>query len=298
MKSSPEYRKHLARFSSGLKKLNDKPEETPETTLISLWHAAAGDFYSVEAAQDQPLEELSPAQAACLQSLVERRLSGVPLAHLTGRQRFMGIDFVVGPKALVPRKETELLAKTALDLVRKCIHERERATYLDVCTGIGNMPIVVAYYERCVSIHASDISSDALQLARQNASRFNLDGRIVFKIGDLFEPFGDGSLYNKVDVLSCNPPYISTGKLQMMSPEIINHEPLLAFDGGPFGLKILSRVFKESMPFLKPGGYLCFEVGLGQGPGMIQLLQKSRQFSSVTGATNAQDEIRVVIAQQ
>jgi release factor glutamine methyltransferase len=298
MTTQPAYKHLLEILSRELVVLADKPEETPQSTLHSLWHAATGKYFSIEASLDKPLEDLSHEQEESLQLLVKQRLSGTPLAHLVGRQRFMGIDFMVGPNALAPRKETELLAGTALELVRTCIHAQGAAVALDVCTGIGNIAITIAYNEAKVKVYAGDISPDAIKLARQNASMLNLDDRIVFRVGDLFEPFRDVSLENKIDVLSCNPPYISTGKLKTLSPEIINHEPLLAFDGGPFGLKILSRIFKEGLLFLKPGGFLCFEVGLGQGPGMIQLLQKSLQFSSVSGATNSKGEIRVVIAQR
>lgn len=298
MKSSPLYRRYLEVFCREIKTLVDKPEETPETALIALWHAAAGDFLSIEAARDRPLRELSSQQAQLLRSLVKRRLSGEPLAHLIRRQRFMGLDFKVGPQALVPRKETELLGKTVVDLVKSRVCEQGNATLLDVCTGVGNVAIAAANFEPRVSVFASDISEEAIGLARENAAEFSLHHRIVFKVGDLFGPFHDGSIQGGVDVLSCNPPYISTGKLQTMSREIVDYEPVLAFDGGPFGLKILSRVFKESIRFLKSAGHLCFEVGLGQGPGMVQLLKKSGNFSSVTGACNAKGEIRVVIARR
>jgi release factor glutamine methyltransferase len=298
MNLNPFYQNCLERILRNLTILADKPEETPQNTLHSLWHAAAGNFYSAEAALDHALETLSASQEDALETLVEKRLSGIPLAHLTGRQRFLGIDFIVGPEALAPRKETELLGKTVLDLVGVRIREQGSATVLDVCTGIGNIAIAVAHFFPHASVFASDISVDAIRLARQNCTRLGLDGRINLRTGDLFEPFGDGSLFGKVDVISCNPPYISTGKLKTLSPEIIQHEPLLAFDGGPFGVRILSRVFKESQIFLRAKAHLCFEVGSGQANGIIQLLNRSGQFSLVTGATDAQNEIRVVIAQR
>jgi release factor glutamine methyltransferase len=298
MTSNPLYNELLVQFSRDLKPLADKPEEGPETTLIALWHAAAGNNCSIEAAQGRPLEALSPGQVAGLKELARRRLAGSPLAHLTGRQRFMGIDFVTGPEALVPRKETEILGATVLDLVRKCVGSHGAAIVLDVCTGIGNIPISLAFYEPSATIYAGDISENAIRLASQNAVRLGLEKRITFKTGDLFEPFRIASLQNNIDIVSCNPPYISTSKLQTLPAEIIGHEPQLAFDGGPFGLKILARAVKESLWFLKPGGCLCFEVGLGQGQGMMNLMDKSRNFSSIAAAKDVHDNIRVLIAQR
>ena len=100
-----------------------------------------------------------------------------------------------------------------------------------------------------------------------------------------------------VDLLTCNPPYISSGKVDAMDEEIANYEPRLAFDGGPFGIKILQRLIKEAPRFIKPGGWLAFEIGLGQGPAWVQRLEKTNKFNDVCPVKDRAGDIRAVLAQ-
>ena len=260
----------LERFNTELKVLKDKPEETTPSTLNALWLAASGNPLSAQAAENVKLPDLNAEQTEDLLKLIERRFAGVPLAHLTGRQQFMGVELLAGPEALVPRKETELLAKTAIQYLNKVSSKRDTITVIDVCTGAGNLAISYAINEPKAKVYAADLSPEAISLAKRNAEYHNLESQVDFTESDLLAVYESPEFYNKVDLLTCNPPYISSGKVEVMDEEISSHEPSLAFDGGPFGIKILQRLMKEAPKYLRKGGCLMFELGLGQGELIIK----------------------------
>ncbi len=272
----------------------DKPEETRENTLHALWHKACGVPCSVENALKRKIKELNPDQKKKLDVLIEKRLNGTPLSYLTGRQMFMGIEFLSDQNAIIPRKETQLLCNMALEYIAAVKTEKKKILVMDVCTGAGNLALAFAYKECDIIVYASDLSGEAIGLAKKNAIHLGLDGRVKFKTGDLLEPFEKEGLSGKIDLLTCNPPYISTGKLESMPHEIIKHEPELAFNGGPFGIKILSKLTKKCLNYIMPGGYLCFEVGLGQGNGMIKLLKRSGKFTDIKDKRDKNGDIRAI----
>ena len=285
----------LRTLESGLTILPDKPEESAAGTLRALWFAAAGAPRSVELAASGELPVLSASQQAALNAMIDQRLSGTPLNHLTGRQRFLDLEMYAAKGALIPRKETEIVGRAALDVIAKLAAERGEVCVVDVCTGSGNLALAYAAHEPKARVLAADLSADAIAVARQNTSVLGLDGRVDFRVGDLLAPFG-ADLDGQVDVLSCNPPYISSAKVGAMASEISAHEPTLAFDGGPFGIKILSRVIKEGLRLVRPGGYLCFELGLGQGPAMAQRVEKSGAYDEVRSFHDAAGETRAIVA--
>jgi release factor glutamine methyltransferase len=272
------YRELCRRLSEGLQFLPDKPEETPDSTVSALWHTAVGAPKSAEQARNSPLPPLDAQGVRRLEALIERRLAGTPLAHLTERQQFMGLEMLSGPQALVPRKETELLGQMAIDLASELNERQPVVLMVDVCTGCGNVALAAAHHVPALQVYAADLSEEAVELARRNASHLELDSRVQFRAGDLLAPFDNPEFLGRVDLLSCNPPYISSAKVEQMTPEIAEHEPHLAFDGGPFGVAILMRLLQDAPRFIRPGGWLAFEVGLGQGPGMLKRLEKSGVF--------------------
>jgi release factor glutamine methyltransferase len=278
--------------------LPDKQEETPESTLSALWWKACGKTLSVIAAKKSgDLPEISSGQKKVLHELIDRRLSGVPLAHLTGRQHFMGLELLVSADALVPRKETELLAGEALELLKKMASEKDHLIYIDVCTGAGNLPVSLVSRVSDVKAFAADLSVDAVRLAQENVNLFNLGERIKVLEGDLLSPFESEEFLGKVDLLTCNPPYISSGKVADMHSEISDHEPDLAFDGGPFGIAILRKLIGEAPRYLRPGGWLAFEVGLGQGGKMLKRMKKKNDYQVLRPVLDENEDIRVILAQ-
>lgn len=296
MNSDELYTSLLERFNTELKVLEDKPEETALSTLKALWFTSSGHPVSAQSAESEKLPVLNVEQTEYLLKLVERRLSGEPLAHLTGRQQFMGIELLAGPEALVPRKETELLGKTAIQYLNKISNERDSLTVIDVCTGAGNLAISYAINEPKAKIYAADLSSEAVSLAKRNAEYHNLESQVEFTESDLLDAYDSADFYNKVDLLTCNPPYISSGKVEVMDDEISSHEPGMAFDGGPFGIKILQRLMKEAPKYLREGGCLMFELGLGQGELIIKRIEKMNLYKEVLPVKNDDGDIRVVVA--
>ena len=294
--SNSLFRELLNETSAKLSALPDKPEETAENTLRALWQAAAAKPMSAEQAALTALPTLNESSQTRLRELLAQRFSGTPLAHLTGWQRFMGLELMASREALVPRKETELLGTLALTVLQLLVHDQKTARVIDVCTGAGNLALTLAAKVSGAQVYASDLSVEAVQLAKRNGSMLGLDSRVEFRQGDFLNPFADGQFDHNIDLLVCNPPYISTGKVSTMPTEIIGHEPSLAFDGGPFGVKILQRLLTEAPQYLRPGGWLAFEVGLGQGPGLMDRLRRNPAYADVAGVVDAAGAVRAVVA--
>jgi len=287
------------RYAGRIRALPDKPEETIGATLRALWFRAAGRPVSAVKALSVPLPPLSEPQARELSALLEQRVGGVPLAHLTGRQNFMGLEFCCSGQALIPRKETEILGQAAHRLLEQSIlpaHTQPRI--LDLCTGSGNLACSLAMLVPACTVWAADLSAAAVELAAANATQLGCASRVKLFVGDLFAPFDTPEFEGFYDLISCNPPYITSSKLPTLAPEVIGHEPPMAFDAGPLGLAVLWRLFQQAPRFLKPGGWLAFEVGLGQGGGLVQRLSRDQQFTNVAGQPDASGEVRAIVAQR
>lgn len=288
----------LARFERAIRPLPDKPEETPLSTARALWFMAAGAPRSAVAALAGDLPMLDAQGLARLDALTAQRLAGVPLAHLTGRQHFLGIELIAGADALVPRRETELLARTAIELAQSAGGADALApiTVVDACTGCGNVALAIAHHVPAARVHGADISEDAVALARRNADMLGLGARAQFLAGDLLAPFDTDEFRGGVDLVTCNPPYISSAKVAQMAAEIAEHEPRLAFDGGPFGVSILMRLVQDAPRLLRPGGWLVFEVGLGQGPALARRVKGAGAYHEVRELADRQGSVRAVAA--
>ena len=286
---------HL-RLEDGLKALPDKPEETPASAMRALWLRSAGVLVSPQAACEQTLVALNSVQQAGLGERIAKRLAGTPLAHLTERQRFMGAELIAGPEALIPRRETELLGEAAAELLQTALSHGGEGIALDVCTGSGNLALGIALRVRGAKVLAADLSDAAVKLARRNAALLGLESRVEVRQGDLLAPFDEPDFLGRVDVLVCNPPYISSGKLAAMPTEISGFEPQLAFDGGPFGIRILQRLIREAPRFVRAGGWLAFEVGLGQGPAVLKRLVPSAGFDQVRPLADTSGQVRAILA--
>jgi release factor glutamine methyltransferase len=276
--------------------LPDKPEETPERLLSALWSTACGAPVSVDRAPQGSLPVLDTDSLVRLRQLIERKKAGVPLAHLTERQTFLGLELLAGPDALIPRKETEILGRAALAKIGCMARKRGALLVLDVCTGSANLALAYAYYEPQARVFASDLSPEAVALARRNVNFTGLGERVELRLGDLLEPFESAEFVGRCDFLSCNPPYISAAKVKEMHPEISQHEPEAAFNGGVYGVSILMKLLKGAPRLLKPDSWLGFEVGFGQGTSMLRQLQKNPAFAAVETYADELGEIRAIFA--
>jgi release factor glutamine methyltransferase len=202
--------------------------------------------------------------------------------------RFMDVELLVERGVLVPREETELLGNTALELLR------DGARVIDMCCGSGNLACALASHLPQARVWASDLTDACVALAQRNTAYTGVAERVTVVQGDLFS--GLKGLEGTIDAVVCNPPYISQAKLAGERAILLENEPREAFDGGPYGLSIHQRVMKEALPFLKPGGHLLFEIGLGQERQVRMLFERTRAYGGLRTMANAAGEVRVVAA--
>jgi release factor glutamine methyltransferase len=217
-------------------------------------------------------------------------------AHLTGgRQTFLGVDLLCGPGALVPRPETELLGRTAIDRIRGQVQAGPGPRVIDMCCGAGNLACAVAVHVPEAQVWATDLTDGCVGWARRNVEALHLGDRVTVRQGDLFGGLAGLGLEGTVDTVICNPPYISTGRLGGDRATLLEHEPREAFDGGPYGLSIHQRVLREAVPFLRPGGWLLFEIGLGQERQVKLLFERARVYDAIELVPDSDGAIRVVL---
>ncbi len=216
-------------------------------------------------------------------------------AYGQGRTTFMGIELLVAPGALVPRPETELLGTTALDVLHRMALPAPRV--IDMCCGAGNLACAIAHDLPNARVWASDLTDGCVDVARRNVSHLALGARVSVHQGDLFAAFEDLDLEGTLDVVVCNPPYISEKRLEGDRAHLLEHEPRVAFAAGPYGVSIHMRVVKEALGYLRPGGTLLFEVGLGQDRQVTILFERSKAYERIRAITNAAGEGRVVLGE-
>ncbi|HJB16343.1 MAG TPA: peptide chain release factor N(5)-glutamine methyltransferase [Candidatus Blautia excrementipullorum] len=229
--------------------------------------------------------------------LCRRRAAHVPLQHLTHSAWFMGHEFYVDRRVLVPRQDTETLAEKAVEILK----EKTEPEILDMCTGSGCILLsILAEYPDARGVGA-DISREALEVARENAERMSLKNRAVFTESDLFS--GDyfqknsGKKRQEYDMLISNPPYIPTAEIQNLMDEVRLYDPVSALDGKEDGLYFYRRITEEASGFLKNGGWLLYEIGCDQGEAVSKLLQKAG-FRGVRVCQDLAGLDRVVLGQK
>lgn len=207
----------------------------------------------------------------------------------------MGVELELAPGVLVPREETELLGQRTLDVLRGLECE---AVMVDMCCGSGNLALALASAAPTVRVWAADLTDETVALARRNTQRLGLGGRVAIHQGDLFGALAGQGLTGQVDVVVCNPPYISTARLEGESAHLLDKEPREAFEGGPYGISIHQRLVREAVDFLKPGGWLLFEFGEGQHRQVAALLSRTRAYEAVIFAEDGKGRPRVAIARR
>ncbi len=226
----------------------------------------------------RPEAELTCDEANAYQELLNRRVSGVPVQHLTGKQEFWGISFEVTPDVLIPRPETEHLIEVALDrLALRELHagrpNKSDGTGLliaDVGTGSGCIAVALAKELPLADIFAMDISPAALAIAKRNAERHSFLDRMQFCESNLFSSFSDSSPL--FDLIVSNPPYVGRREAASLAREVRDHEPELAVFGGEEGYEFYASLIAQSARRLKPGGLLVLELGHDSLPAVQPLL--------------------------
>ncbi|MBN2505607.1 MAG: peptide chain release factor N(5)-glutamine methyltransferase [Verrucomicrobia bacterium] len=215
---------------------------------------------------------LGVAELDRLRVLVQRRGRREPLQHILGTVSFCGLELAVDGRVLIPRPETELLAEAGWRWLGALAVSEPLA--LDVGTGSGCLAIALAVRCPRAQVHALDISPGALSVARQNARRHAVDGRIRFHEGDGLAAVPAGLRF---DLIVSNPPYIPSCELAMLQPEVREYDPVLALDGGPDGMAFYRRLAGEAPPFLAGAGRLMVEFGDGQS-GVLEELFRAQKW--------------------
>lgn len=214
-----------------------------------------------------PEQILTPEQLGCFRALAQRRAEREPLAYLIGRRWFYALEFTVTPAVLIPRPETELLVEKAVQWLGQ---RQGRTRVLDVGTGSGAIAVsIAANTAPAVEILASDLSPESLQVAKQNARKHDVAGRITFLPGDLLDP-----LPEPVHLILSNPPYIASNGIPTLMPEVRDHEPRAALDGGPDGLRVIERLLAQAPAHLWPCGAIFLEIGYDQGSAASAIVRR------------------------
>ncbi len=273
-------------LKQGLSQL--RTANVPSFTLAAellLLHVVARDRAWLYA---YPEEILSDAVTSHYFSLIQRRASGEPTQHLTGKQEFWGLEVEVTPDVLIPRPETEHLIEVALD--RLALRELRAGrpprltgggiTLVDVGTGSGCIAISLAKELPDATIYAADISAVALAVARRNAARHGFADRIRFLESNLFDAFTPV----RFDLIVSNPPYVGRSTAETLAREVREHEPDVALYGGEEGYEFYAELVAQSLEFLKPGGLLVLELGYNS-LSAVQPLLESRHWTNL-GVTN------------
>lgn len=202
-------------------------------------------------------QQLSDELLSQYQALIKRRAAGEPLQYIVGKQAFFGLDFEVTPDVLIPRPETELIVEETLRLVADLI----QPVIIDVGTGSGCIAVTLARELEDARVIAVDISPAALAVARRNAVRNGVEDRIEFLESDLLRGVNPSS---KADFILSNPPYVAAAELPALQREVRDWEPHVALTDFADGLRFYRRLLAEAPSYLKPGGYLIFEMGYQQ----------------------------------
>jgi len=196
---------------------------------------------------------------------LRRRAEGIPAQYITGHQEFWGMDLIVSPAVLIPRPETEHVIETVLSLA----HRRGAVRIVDVGTGSGCIALALAKELPQAEVHATDNSPGALQIARVNLARHQLDTRVQFYQADLLQGLGEG-----FDFVISNPPYVVESEEDSVQLEVRKFEPRQAVFAGPTGLEVIERLIPQAYDALKPGGWLVMEISGTIVDGVKNLLRE------------------------
>lgn len=221
-----------------------------------------------------PSRQLTEPEISRYEALLRRRMQHEPVAYLIGYKSFYGLDITVDQRVLIPRPETEMLVERALAHAQWLAQDRRRPVVADVGTGSGAIAVAVACNARDATVYAVDVSDDALTLAEQNIWRYGLAEQVHLLPGHLLEV-----LPEPADVILANLPYVATGALAKLPPQVRDYEPVLALDGGPDGLRVIAAFLAqlatpEGRSKLKPGGIVYLEIGSDQGEAMRNLVRE------------------------
>ena len=220
---------------------------------------------------------------------------GLAVEERQGRLHpFMGLEIAASGAVLAPRGETELLGREAIRILQQ--GGEASPLVIDMCCGSGNLALALASALPSAAVFAADLTDGAVETARDNVRRLRLGGRVAVRQGDLFEAVAGEGLEGRAAMIVCNPPYISTARLDGDSAHLLEGEPREAFDGGPYGISVQQRIVRDAPRFLQAGGHLLFEFGEGQARQARALLGRAKVYSLLDFPCDGQGRPRVAVA--
>ena len=205
-----------------------------------------------------------------IEALLQRRIAGEPLAYLIGEWEFHGLPIVVTPDVLIPRDDTMAVTELA---IKKALFLEQNPRILDLCTGSGCIGLAIARRVKDARVTLGDVSPAALRVARQNVGSQRLSGRVKCLTIDVRQPAAP--FLGTFDLIVSNPPYVTTAEMETLDPSVRDYEPHLALWGGDDGLDFYRAIVRNFTPALNPGGWLCFEFGMGQDAAVCDLLRRA-----------------------
>ena len=237
--------------------------------------------------------ELYASEEICAQmdALTARLLCGEPLAYILGEWEFYGLLLYVDRNVLIPRDDTCAVASLA---IQKALFLGKDPRILDLCTGSGCIGLAIASRVKDARVTLADVSKEALAVAKKNIVRNHLSGRVSCIQADALNK--PSAFLGKFDLIVSNPPYITAQEMRELPHSVCDFEPHLALFGGDDGLDFYRAIAKNFAQALKPGGYLCFEFGMGQGDGVCRILEDN-QYTVLERTRDYNDIERAVIAQ-
>jgi release factor glutamine methyltransferase len=233
----------------------------------------------------------SDAVCAAMEQAVDRILKGEPLAYVLGEWEFYGLTLQVNPNVLIPRDDTCAVTDLA---IKKALFLEQDPRILDLCTGSGCIGLAVASRVTDARVTLADISREAIQVAKKNASLLKLNNRVSCVTADALA--APPAFLGKFDMIISNPPYITTQEMSELPDSVSKFEPHMALHGGDDGLDFYRAIARNYSGALKPGGYLCFEFGMGQGDAVCRILNENG-YTILERTRDYNDRERAVIAQ-
>lgn len=275
----------------GRKKLQVAGVSNPDGDADDIFCYVTGFTHNEIITRDTEL--LSESDMADYRERILERASGMPLQYITRVQEFMGLPFRVNENVLIPRLDTEVLVDQVLGIIGGM--ELEHPDVLDMCTGSGAIGVSIAHMVPDASVKMTDISEQALATAMKNAELNGVLERSSFALGNMFSALRSDEQF---DIIVSNPPYIKSDIIETLAPEVKDHEPRLALDGGEDGLDAYKVIANNAAAHLKDGGVLALEIGYDQGEAVVFLLERTHYYKPAAIIKDLAGKNRVVVAEK
>ena len=234
----------------------------------------------------------SEAVGAKMDDFLKRALAGEPLAYILGQWDFAGMTLTVTPDTLIPRDDTMAVTELA---IRTAMHLNSEPRILDLCAGTGCIGLAVARRVKDARVVLGDVSQAAVRVAKKNVQDLHLGGRVTCLQIDVRQPAA--AFLGKFDLIVANPPYITDQEMEELPPEVAEYEPHLALRGGPDGLDLYRAILENYTGALNPGGFICFEFGMGQQDAVSALLD-AHGYEIITTRKYLRNVIRAVLVRK